>query len=239
MKPRSTIVEFPNGNKSRCVTVPQNADIETTIEILNLPSPRALLIINGGTADLDRSAAVRLKKIYKYLAKFIIDEEITIVTGGTNAELFLLFGKALRKFGDPVAPCIGVTVKGKTGYDRLETNHSHFILVEGDHWGEETSVMYNLISVLSNHCPSLAFFAGGGEIAIKEMLQNVDQNREMIFLEGLGGLTDEIIAAKTSVRQSDKRIENIINEARITVLPADQTAVDLVNIICGKLLRED
>jgi hypothetical protein len=236
MRPRSTIVEFPNGNKACHVTVPKSVDIYAIIESLGLPAPRALLIINGGTTDLERSVAERLKKIYQHLAKFIIDEAITVVTGGTNAELFRLFGKALRKLGGPVAPCIGITVKGKAGYDRLETNHSHFILVEGDHWGEETSVMYSLISVLSEHCLSLAFFAGGGEIATKEMLQNVVQNREMIFVAGAGGLTDDIIAAKTGARHPDIRIENILKKARITVVPAFQSAAELVKIFHIKLL---
>jgi hypothetical protein len=174
-----------------------------------------------------------------HLAKLIIEEEIAVVTGGTNAELFRLFGNALRKLGGPIAPCIGITVKGKAGYDRLEPNHSHFILVEGDHWGEETSVMYSLISVLSKHCPSLAVFAGGGEIAAKEMLQNVVQNREMIFVAGAGGLTDDIIAAKTGTRHPDIRIENILKKARITVVPATQSAVEIEKIFRSKLLLAD
>ena len=236
LRPRLKTAEFPNGNKCSYVTVSQNTDIEAAIGSLELPSPRALLIINGGTAELDQSAAERLKKIYQYLAKFIIDEAITVVTGGTNADLFRLFGKALRKLGGPVAPCIGVTVKSKAGYDRLETNHSHFVLVEGARWGEETSVMYSLISALSNHCPSLAFFAGGGEIATKEMLQNVVQNREMIFVAGAGGLTDDVIAENTGVTHPDIRIGKILKKARITVLPEVQSGVELVKIFRSKLL---
>ena len=239
MQPLLKIVEFPNGNKSSYVTVSKSVDIKATIETLALPSPRAMLIVNGGTTELDRSAAERLKKIYRHLAKFIIDESITVVTGGTNADLFGLFGKALRKLGGPVAPCIGVTVKGKAGVDRLETNHTHFILVDGDRWGDETSVMYSLIWALSNHCPSLAFFAGGGEITIKEMHQNVVQNREMVFLAGAGALTDNIIAAKAGVGLPDTRIANILIKARITVVPALQSVEELVELLRSKLLFTD
>jgi hypothetical protein len=239
MQPRSTIVEFPNGNKACQITVPKSVDIETTIENLGLPPARAVLIINGGTADLDRQVTERLKKIFKHLAKFIVDEEITVVTGGTNAQLFGLYGRALQKLGGSVAPCIGVTVKGKAGFNRLEPNHTHFILVEGDRWSDETSVMYKLISVLAKHRLSLAFFIGGGEFTIKEMVQNIAQNREMIFLEGVGGLTDDVIAAKPGARHPDTRIENILKKARITVVPAVQSAVELVKIFRSKLLPED
>lgn len=239
MGQQTATIEFPNGKKSSYVTVSQNVDIETSVKTLGLQPPRALLIINGRTADLDPTVAERLIKIYLRLAKFLIDEKITVVTGGTDAEIFQLLGKALRKLGGPVAPCIGVAVKGKAGFERLETNHSHFILVEGDHWGEETSVMYNLISILTSHCPSLALFAGGGEVTISEILQNVMQDREMIFLEGVGGLTEEIIDDRINTKHLESGIETIKKKGRITVLPANHSAVDLVNIIHSRLINNE
>jgi len=69
------------------------------------------------------------------------------------------------------------------------------------------------------------------------MVQNIAQNREMIFLEGMGGLTDDIIAAKTSTQHSKTKIESMIKKARITVLPAAQPAADLVSIFCNRLLN--
>jgi hypothetical protein len=71
------------------------------------------------------------------------------------------------------------------------------------------------------------------------MVQNISQNREMIFLEGVGGLTDDVIAAKTGAENSDTRIEKMLKKGRITVVPAVESAVELVKIFRSKLLPAD
>ncbi len=233
---KTTIIEFPNGNTARYITVSQNVDIDGTIEKLDLVLSRALLIINGGTGNLNNQAEQRLKKVFDHLARFVIDERVTVVTGGTNAKLFELFGCALQKLGGPSAPCIGVTLDERAELHKLESHHSHFISVKGKTWGNETSVMYNLIYKLSKNRPSLALFAGGGKITIKEMGQNVFQNREMIFVGGVGGVTDAIIAAKKNTRYLYPEIADIVEKAQIEVFTASQTPHELVNILRNRLL---
>jgi hypothetical protein len=139
--------------------------------------------------------------------------------------------------GGPSAPCIGVTLEDCAELNKLESHHSHFISVKGKAWGNETSVMYNLISELSKGRPSLALFAGGGKITIKEMGQNVFQNREMLFVGGIGGVTDAIIAAKKNTRYLYPEISDIVEKAQIEVFTASQTPHELVNILRNRLLN--
>jgi len=77
----------------------------------------------------------------------------------------------------------------------LEPNHSHFVLTAGRQWGDETATMYALAAALARDCPSLAVFAGGGEIALREMQANVAQGRAMLLLAGSGRTTDAVLAA--------------------------------------------
>ncbi|MFO7634707.1 MAG: hypothetical protein R6W76_19310, partial [Caldilinea sp.] len=44
------------------------------------------------------------------LARVVCDEEITTITGGTDAGIFHLFGQGLGRWGR-TAPCIGVAVR--------------------------------------------------------------------------------------------------------------------------------
>lgn len=114
------------------------------------------------------------------------------------------------------APHIGMAVEslvtwpGKPeGEAPLEPNHSHLVLVEGENWGDETETMYALAAELGKNCPSVAVFAGGGEIAIKEMLANVAQSRPMILLAGSGRASDAVLAALDGHRPHDPRIDEI------------------------------
>ncbi len=229
-------VEFPNGNVARLVTVPASTDIQQVITALDLPAPRALLILNGGTAALEADVHDRLEQLLDALAGVVIEEGITLLTGGTNEGIFFLLGAALAKRGDLKAPCIGVSVAGRTGPERLEPHHSHFVLVEGETWGEETPVMYNLAAALSHTCPSLAVFAGGGQITVNEMCYNVLQKRELVLIAGSKRSTDMAISAHAGNDVANESIQQIASAGRITVFGTQQPATDLAALLRSRLL---
>lgn len=233
---RPQTVEFSNGNVARWVTVPASVDIQQVITALNLPAPRALLVLNGGTAELEADVRGRLEQLLAALAGVVVEEGITLVTGGTDAGIFSLLGAALAKSGRLKAPCIGVSVAGRTGLDRLEPHHSHFVLVEGETWGAETPVMYDLVAVLSRNCSSLAIFAGGGKITITEMQYNVLQKRELILIAGSKRSTDLAIAARAGDDVADESIRQVASAGRITVFGLHQPATDLAALVRSRLL---
>ena len=91
----------------------------------------------------------RLAGLFAALAGLVIEERITVITGGTEAGVFALFGQALAAQGGPAAPCVGVAITGRSAPDKLEPHHTNFVLVEGDTWGDETPVMYRLVAALA------------------------------------------------------------------------------------------
>lgn len=212
---------FPGDNQSQAIQPAQPVPASHLIDALGLPAPRSLVVLNGGTAALDHDLEVVLKRtLVDGLARLVAEEALTVITGGTDAGIFRLFGQGLARWGR-TAPCIGVAVNslvtwpGKTaGEAPLEPNHSHFVLVAGEHWGDETSTMYDLAVALDAHCRSVAVFAGGGEIVIHEMLANVAQSRPMILLAGSGRTTDAVLAARYNAAD-DPRIARIAHGGNI------------------------
>jgi len=196
-----TIV-FPNGSPSRLICPRPDATALEIVAALALPAPRALVILNGGTARLEHALQARLAAtLADGLARVVAEERLTVITGGTDAGVFDLFGEGLARWGR-TAPCIGVAVAelvirpGHPGGEAsLEPNHSHFILTAGRQWGDETATMYALAAALARDCPSLAVFAGGGAIALREMQANVAQGRTLLLLAGSGRNTDAVLAA--------------------------------------------
>ena len=195
-------VRFDNGNPAAIMRAAKDTPIGEIVAALALPAPRALVILNGGTARLEHALQARLAAaLADGLARVVAEERLTVITGGTDAGVFHLFGEGLARWGR-TAPCIGVAVAALVSYPGhpggeapLEPNHSHFVLTAGRQWGDETATMYALAAALARDCPSLAVFAGGGEIALREMQANVTQGRAMLLLAGSGRNTDAVLAA--------------------------------------------
>lgn len=195
---------FPGGNQARVVYAPQGAAPDPLITALQLPSPRGILVVNGGTAQLSADLAAQLGVLLEDgLARVAAEEQLTIVTGATDAGIFALLGQGLARWGR-TAPCIGVAVASLTRLPEaspseqehapLEPHHSHFVLTEGEHWGDETATMYALIAALGAQAPSVTAIAGGGSITRSEALANTRQQRPIIVLAGSGRFADELAA---------------------------------------------
>lgn len=151
---------------------------------LELPAPRATVILNGSTAECDPALAGVLGE----LAAAAIRERLTVVTGGTDAGIFALFGAAMA---EPTAPLVGVAPRHRDGVP-LEPHHTHVVLVEGDDWGDETPVLLTLADALGRLAPSVAVICGGGAITRQEAAGHLRAGRPVIAVAGSGGVAGEL-----------------------------------------------
>jgi hypothetical protein len=187
---------------------------------------------------LDEDLASRLESLLiDGLARVIAEEGLTVVTGGTDAGIFSLFGKGVEKWGHP-APVVGVVPEklvrwpgGGAGDTPLEPHHSHFVLVEGTAWGDETGTMYGLVEEWGIACPTVAVFAGGGEVTVREMRFNVEQGRQMILLAGSGRTTDAVLAARSGESAGDPSIGEIAARGRIIPFDLHGEAPSLATLV--------
>lgn len=216
-------IQFPNGNQSSVVRVAEGIPASQIVSTFGIMYPRAVLVLNGGTAELEDVLAHQLQHhIAETVAQVAAAEQIMLITGGTAAGVFGLLSQGLRRWGR-TAPCIGVAVDALTqrpghpqGDVPLDPYHSHFVLVEGRQWGDETRVMYALVDELTQHCRSAAVFAGGGQIVIREMQANVIRGRDMLLLAGSGRTTDAVLAARNEQTSNNDELTMIARRGKIT-----------------------
>ena len=186
--------------------------------------------MNGGTAELSETLKTQLHRLLvDGLARVAAENAITLVTGGTDAGIFSLLGEGLEKWGRQ-APCLGVTPSAPVtwpgrseGETPLEPHHSHFIVVDGNDWGDETRTMYSVVQALSQDCSSIAVFAGGGDVTLREMRANVEQGREMILIAGSGRSTDAVLDIRAGATSSDPVLEEIAAKGRIVCFEIDES----------------
>lgn len=196
-------IRFPTGVTARAVEAAAGDDGDDVLGALDLPAPRGTVVLNGTTEDLDPDRAARLGSVLGDLAAL----GLTMLTGGTDAGIFAVLGQAEAAAGAAGArraPLVGVVPRhlvtwpgGPTGGDRvpLESHHSHFVLVDGDRWGDETPVLLGLSAALGRRAPCVAVVYGGGPVTETETAGHVRAGRPVIVVEGSGRFADELAAA--------------------------------------------
>ena len=236
-------IRFANEQEALLVHVPQHTPADSIVAALKLPQPRAVICLNGGTAELDEGLNTGLRRLMvDGLARVAAENSVTLVTGGTDAGIFLLLGAGLEKWGCK-APCLGVvpgtqvTWSGRSngGETPLEPHHSHFIVVNGNDWGDETPTMYSVVQSISQNCSSLAVFAGGGDITLREMQANVKQGREMILIAGSGRSTDAVLNIRDGSASSIDVLREIASQGRIIRFDIDESLEQFVQLLMSHI----
>jgi hypothetical protein len=239
-----TDVVLPGGRTATVVFAPPSVSGENAVAALRLGPPRGLVVLNGSTNELSPEVSADLRRsLGDGLARVAVDEALTVVTGGTDAGVFTIFGQAL---GDErpaaavgVAPAGLVTWPGRVDEGReavaLEPHHTHFLLIEGDEWGVETDAMVALAASLAERCPSILVVAGGGAGAKREVLAQVRLGREVVALAGSGRLADELAAAVARGGAADPETAEAAASGLITVLDRDGAPTALASLLRARL----
>jgi hypothetical protein len=243
---RARTIELAGGRSAVGVLVPATVSGEEAVAALGVPRPRGVIVLNGGTADLPAELGGALRRSLGALADVAVEERLTVVTGGTDAGVFALFGQALGD--DATAPCIGVVPELRVawrgrewpsaGPERgalpvpLEPHHTHFLLVAGAEWGVETDAMLALAGALSEGSASLAVLAGGGDGARREVLGHVRAGRKVVVLGQSGRLADELMG---SLAGGGGGVAELTTAGLVTVLDADEPPSAFADLVRADL----
>jgi SLOG in TRPM, prokaryote len=231
--PAITSVRF-NSRSVPILTVGPCTTGDDIASALQLPALRGLIIVNGGTTKPPPELDARLRVLIgEGLIPLVVDRHLALLTGGTDSGIFAIVGQSLahQRVSHPcigVAPSRLVTWQGRDdgSSDKsslpdaipLEPHHSHFVLVEGENWGDETGVMLDLAAALGRRMPSVAVLAGGGAVTKREILEHVRQRRTIILLAGTGRFADELAGAVQShAESSDVVVAEIVRDGHLVL----------------------
>jgi len=207
---RQTICVFPN----------ERSELPQAIADLNLKDRYAVIVLIGGDID-EHQAAVTLKAI-QTIAKIAEDLHAVVVCGGTNMGVMAEIGQ-IKQEKHYKFPLVGVAPEGLVAWPggprstkflwwgekrwQLESHYSHFILVPGSQFGDESPWIVDTATCLSKDDQSVTILINGGEISRKDIELSLEHGRPVIVLSRTGRLADELAS------QSDRH-------ELITVVPA-------------------
>src|SRR3989440_9222009 len=166
---------FSNGRSALAMRVRHGEELPTALHELGLRSGQPNLVLIGGASKMDVKELNGIRSLFvECLVPAIAALDATVIDGGTDAGIMQLMGQARAITGETF-PLIGVAVAGKvTTPDRidrsgkgtfLEPHHTHFVLVPGTHWGDESPWLFRVADVLAARAASLTILVNGGENA--------------------------------------------------------------------------
>lgn len=228
-------IKFESGHQARALRTPKDGDVERIITGLGLRRSPVLFII-GGAANMEDEASSQIRAVIdKGLARFAHEHRITIVDGGTATGVMQVIGNARRQSGYTfpligVAPFNKVAFPGHPARERttlLDNHHSHFVLTDGDHFGDESDMIARLVTAISQkpRFKALGLIVNGGEVARQEASQRASGQWRfpLLVFGGSGRLADEVAEAKRTgqVPVVDERTTQELKE--ITILAKAET----------------
>lgn len=245
-------IHFPGGKRAQAIISPPDADVHDLLRALDIQQPKAVIMIAGGAAQMDKQLHPNLTRLFTDgIAQLAASLDALIIDGGTQAGVMALMGQAVaRQRHGPtllgVTPAGTITYPGKltdtTSKESapLDPNHTHFVLVEIDTWGGETAMMYELARAFSEGHPSVAVLINGGAIAKDEVLYNVRQKRPVIVIDGSGRLADEIAGLwrEKPLSIADAKMAEIIAHGGMHLFPLTGSSEELVQLV-QRLLNRD
>ena len=226
---RTQKINFP-GNEVLCFFPSERLELDRAIAELQLNVNRPVIVLIGGGIDEEHADATR--RAVQTIAEISEGMNAAVICGGTDMGVMAEIGQR-RTQNSYKFPLIGVAPEelvawpggprstkflwwGKQRW-QLEPHYSHFILVPGSQFGDESPWIVDAATALSKGQQSVTILINGGEVSQKDIELSLEKGRPVIALSGTGRLADEI------ARQSN------LNKL-ITVVPAGarERIVDIV-----------
>ena len=131
-----------------------------------------IVIVCGGTdmGVMAEIGQIRQQNHYKFPLVGIAPEELVAWPGGPRSTKFLWWGKQRWQ---------------------LEPHYSHFILVPGSQFGDESAWIVDTATILSKGRKAVTILVNGGEVSRKDIDLSLEQGRPVIALSHTGRLADE------------------------------------------------
>jgi hypothetical protein len=212
-------VAFPNGSKARAVRVRRPDGLPVALRELGLSGRRPVLVLVGGAGGLSEADTSRLLPLFAgVLAPLAEAAGVSVVDGGTDAGVMRLMGRA-RAGTDATFPLVGVAAAGTVALPGvppprpdaapLEPRHTHFVLVPGSDWGDESRWLVRAAGELAGCGPSVTVLVNGGETTLEDAALSVENGRAVVAISGSGRAADALAEALGGGATVDGRVRGL------------------------------
>src|SRR6185436_16175969 len=188
-----------------CVFPAERSDLAEAISELGLTDHYPVIVLIGG--EVDEKQVDITRRAIEMISRIAEDMQAAVICGGTDMGVMAEIGQ-IRSRESYKFPLIGVTPEelvtwpggprdtkflwwGKQRW-QLESHYSHFILVPGVQFGDESPWIVDTATLLSQDHQSVTILINGGEVSRKDIQLSLENGRQVIVLSRTGRLADEL-----------------------------------------------
>lgn len=158
-------------------------------------TPAMFLIAGADLAAFPDPGAV--EGLLNAFAQAAIESGALVVDGGTYSGAMGMMDDtigALDFKGEYLGfvPFGQVIENGEINSAILGPNHSRFVVVDGDEYGDELCPMYRFIAHMDSTAAAAGMLVNGGGGSLDEVEQAVDHGMPLVVVKGSGRLADEL-----------------------------------------------
>lgn len=194
---------FAENRRALAVSVASFEDLDEARVRLNLVQSQPVLILVGGAAGIARQHEIVIEKTIFHLAGLSEKMQWLVLDGATHAGIIALMGKA-RASGAHAFALLGVAVEtlvslpgassNPAGFP-LNPNHTHFLLVPGREWGDESPWIMATAKSIACDRPCVTILLNGGEISRMDVEYSIQAGIPVVIVQGTGRLANELASA--------------------------------------------
>ena len=124
------------------INIAANGEIPFALNELGIPHPSNVIVLVGGASGVGWLDRFPMRKAVGIVAKLADETQSVVIDGGTQAGIMKELGRQRKnnKFSFPLVGVIfdNLIIKEEPS-SILDPNHTHFFLIPGDDWGDESA----------------------------------------------------------------------------------------------------
>lgn len=188
-------ISLKRGVTVKAANISDNHEIQNALTQLEIPHPKTAIVLVGGAGGIGFLDKFPMRKAVGVVAKLAEETRAVVVDGGTQAGIMTEIGRQ-RKRNKYTFPLIGVVfdtlLMKEEPASILDSNHTHFLLIPGDDWGDESSWISKIATVIAGENKSITVLVNGGRISRSDVEYSLLEKRPTFVMRGTGRLADEI-----------------------------------------------
>ena len=232
---RTQTIDFPD-KKTLCVFPNERSNLAQALAELDLKGPYPVIVLIGG--EIEQQHADVTGRAIQAVSRIAEDMNAVVICGGTDMGIMAEMGQMKARSGYQF-PLVGIAPEelvtwpggphnakflwmGKQRW-QLEPHYSHFNLVPGGEFGDESAWIVDTATLLSKGHRSVTILINGGEVSRKDIELSLENGRPVIALSRTGRLADNLARQP----ERDKLITIIPAIAEPRIIEAIQAALSI------------
>lgn len=188
-------ISLKRGETAGAANISDDGEIQQALTELNIPHPKPTIVLVGGAGGIGFMDKFPMKKAVGIVAQLAEESGSVVLDGGTQAGIMTEIGVQRKKHGYTF-PLVGVVFDALLMKEEpasiLDPNHTHFLLIPGRDWGDESAWISKIATVVAGDRKSVTVLVNGGKISRSDVEYSLMAKRPTFVMRGTGRLADEI-----------------------------------------------